>query len=328
MGVLRNQLKDRLSAGATPGDVRPVLKPLVMAVMNVTPDSFSDGGKLFDAGRVDEKRAIDVAERLLADGADLVDIGAESTRPRSTAVPSDEQIARLGGIIACLVRNGGCVSIDTTLAEVAEFALSQGASLVNSVSLEAAASLGGVAHTHGALLALMHSRGSMHAMRGFSDYPDLAYSDVVEDVFREWEAARDRAVASGLDARDVLFDPGLGFHKNARQSLALSARLDEFVARGLTVLVGPSRKSYLLGDDSVPDQRLGASVAASFALAEKGAAILRVHDVAAVRQALTFLQRLRGASDSPRKTAVQGTETEFHRDASGAHVPEISEAIR
>lgn len=285
-------------------------EPLVMGVLNLTPDSFSDGGLFFDGGirdtHVDESSAIAHAERLLADGADLIDIGAESSRPGAAPISAEEQIRRLGNVVRSLVNNGARVSIDTTLAEVARFATDQGATLINSISLDAAESLAEVARNSGAALALMHSRGSMHTMAGFSAYPSHAYGDVVADVLREWTLARDRAVERGLVRSQILFDPGLGFHKNAQQSLELCARLDEFVAHGLTVLVGPSRKSFLLGNEVPPTSRLGASVAACVTLAQKGAAMLRVHDVKEVKQALTFLGRCRAPRDGFAQAGAAG----------------------
>jgi dihydropteroate synthase len=268
---------------------------LVMGVLNCTPDSFSDGGLC-----ADEQLALEHARRLLREGADIIDVGAESTRPGAPRIPAAEQIRRIGTVIAQLVSEGAAVSIDTTLSEVAEYALSCGASLVNSVELEPSAELARVAHAHHAMLALMHSRGAMTHMSGFSSMPADAYADVIGDVAREWATARDAAVAAGLPPSDVLLDPGLGFHKSADHSLELVCRLDELSQLGATVLVGPSRKSFLAKATSepgrevaAPDARLGATIAACVACARAGAAILRVHDVFEVRQALRFDEALR-----------------------------------
>jgi dihydropteroate synthase len=261
-----------------------------MGVLNRTPDSFSDGGRF-----TDDSAAIDHAGRMLEAGASILDVGAESTRPGAPSVGAEDQIARLRSVFPELVRTGAPVSIDTTLPTVAAWAVDQGAQLVNAVDLGAAGPLADVAARGGAMLALMHSRGSMTTMAGFSRTDERAYTDVVADVAREWSSARDVAVGRGLDAGDVMLDPGLGFHKSARHSLELCARLDELVALGFPVLVGPSRKSFLAvvaarpGEElASPDERVGATIAACLLCAGKGAAVLRVHDVAAVRQALAF----------------------------------------
>src|SRR5512132_3246649 len=274
---------------------------VLMGVLNCTPDSFSDGG-LFG----DEAAAVTRASALHAAGAAVIDVGAESTRPGSAQVPAREQIARLGGVIRKIAATGALVSIDTTLPEVAEHALAEGAVAVNTVSLTPAAELGAVAARHGAALVLMHSRGAMSAMKGFSVYADDAYGDVVSDVGREWSEAAGRAMAAGLPRESLVLDPGLGFAKNARQSIELCARLDELCALGFPVLVGPSRKSFLArtaapeGPLAPPDERLGGTIAAVLACAARGAAIARVHDVAAAAQALAVDAAIHG---SPRGIA-------------------------
>ncbi len=275
---------------------------LVMGILNRTPDSFSDGGR-FLADEAARARIDD----LLREGADLVDVGAESTRPGAPPVSAAEQIERIGGAVRDVVARGALASIDTTSPAVAERALADGARVVNSVALEPAAELGAIAARYGASLVLMHCRGPMTAMRGFSVYDDDAYADVVADVAREWTAAAERARSAGLPREDLVLDPGLGFAKNARQSLALCARLGELVALGHPVLVGPSRKSFLasaarLPDGSLPppDQRLGATIAAAIACARRGASILRVHDVGAVRQALAADRAIEAASTTAR----------------------------
>jgi dihydropteroate synthase len=262
---------------------------VLMGVLNCTPDSFSDGGLFGDEGAAATRAAA-----LFAAGAAVIDVGAESTRPGSTPVSAREQIARLGGIIRTIAATGALVSIDTTLPEVAEFALGEGAVVVNTVSLEPAAELGAVAARHGAALVLMHSRGAMSDMKGFSVYADDGYRDVISDVGREWSEAAGRALAAGLPRESLVLDPGLGFAKNAAQSIAICARLDELCALGFPVLVGPSRKSFLAriaapeGPLAPPGERLGGTVAAVLACVAKGAKMARVHDVAAVAQALAI----------------------------------------
>ncbi len=254
---------------------------LLMGVLNVTPDSFFDGGR-YDrvaaaASRIDQ---------LVEDGADLIDIGAESTRPGAPAVSAAEQIARLEPALRYAVRSGLLVSVDTASPAVARHALGLGAQLINDVSCLADAELARACAEHAAPLILMHARGPAASMTGFSQYPEDGYDDLVEDVRREWRSARDRAVAAGLGECDVYFDPGLGFAKNARQSYVLLAELARFASEGL-IVVGPSRKSFIAAADGAPpDQRLGGSVAACLLAAARGAAIVRVHDVHDVRQAL------------------------------------------
>lgn len=255
-----------------------------MGILNRTPDSFSDGGRFMD-----DAAALARVDAMIAGGAAIIDIGAESTRPGSRPIEADEQLARLGVVVQAAARRGALVSIDTTAPAVAERALADGAAIVNSVSLEPAAELGELCRAHRASLVLMHCRGSMADMRGFSVYADDAYGDVVADVAREWTAAAERALRAGLPREDLVLDPGLGFAKNARQSIELCARLDELVALGFPVLVGPSRKSFVArtaGGDAAPDERLGGTLAAVLACVERGAAMVRAHDVAETRQAI------------------------------------------
>jgi dihydropteroate synthase len=193
------------------------------------------------------------------------------------------------------------VSIDTTNAEVADHALKLGARMLNDVSCLADVELADAAARHGATLLLMHARGALGDMKGFSDYPDGAYGDVVSDVRAEWRAARDRATARGIAAEDVWLDPGIGFAKNARQSFELLGRLDELANEGVPVVVGPSRKSFIAAVDGArADERLGGTIAACLLAAERGARVLRVHDVAAIAQALGVarLARTRGAPEA------------------------------
>lgn len=276
---------------------------VLMGVLNCTPDSFSDGG-LFG----DEAAAVARAVALHAAGAPVIDVGAESTRPGSQPVSARDQIARLGGVIRAIAATGALVSIDTTLPEVAEYALAEGATVVNTVSLTSAAELGALAARHGAALVLMHSRGAMSEMKGFSVYADDAYRDVVSEVGREWSEAAGRALAAGLPRESLVLDPGLGFAKNAQHSIALCARLDELCALGYPVLVGPSRKSFLAraaapeGPPVPPGERLGGTIAAVLACVARGAAIARVHDVAAVAQAIAVDEAIHSA---PRGTVTR-----------------------
>jgi len=252
-----------------------------MAVLNVTPDSFFDGGRHASVAAATQR-----IDQLAHEGADLIDIGAESTRPGAPAIPAEEQIARLTPALEHALGTGLLVSIDTASPAVARHALGLGAHLINDVSCLAEPALASACAEHGAPLIIMHARGPAASMAGFSVYPDDGYADVIEDVRREWRAARERAVAAGMLAENVYFDPGLGFAKNARQSYALLAGLARFQSEGV-IVVGPSRKSFIGAlDGTPPSERLGGSIAACLLAAARGAAVLRVHDVREVRQAL------------------------------------------
>ena len=270
-------------------DLRRERGVLLMGVLNVTPDSFFDGGR-YDDARAAARRV----DQLVKDGADLIDIGAESTRPGAQAVSASEQIARLEPTLRHAVAAGALVSVDTASPVVARHALGLGAHLINDVSCLADDGLARACAEHQAPLIIMHARGAAAKMAGFSVYPDDGYADIIEDVRREWRSAKERAVSAGMSESDVYFDPGLGFAKNARQSFALLAGLARFQSEGL-IVVGPSRKSFLASlDGAPPDERLGGSVAAALLAAARGAAIVRVHDVREVRQALcvtAFVER-------------------------------------
>jgi dihydropteroate synthase len=262
-------------------DLRRERGTLLMGVLNVTPDSFFDGGR-YDCISTASRRI----DQLVTEGADLIDIGGESTRPGAAAIPASEQIARLEPALRHALGTALLVSVDTTSPEVARYALGLGAHLINDVSCLADADLARACAEQQAPLIIMHARGPAASMAGFSVYPDSGYEDVVEEVRREWQSARSRAVAAGMSAEDVYFDPGIGFAKNAQQSYALLGRLATFQSEGL-IVVGPSRKSFIAAvDGSTPEQRLGGSVAACVLAAARGAAIVRVHDVREVRQAL------------------------------------------
>ena len=268
---------------------RTAERPLLMGVLNVTPDSFSDGGLYTDADGWQRR-----VDRLLAEGADIVDIGGESTRPGAVAVAAGTQIERIAAPLVYAVSRGALVSVDTTLPEVAIAALALGAEIVNDVSCLLDPELARVAAHGSAALIIMHSRGSMAEMTGFSRHRADAYGDVLADVIQELSSARDRAIAAGCPREDLLFDPGLGFHKSADQSYALLRdlrRLDELGP----LVVGASRKSFLQRDvHSPPAERLGGTIAACLIAFSRGARILRVHDVLAVRQAFAVAEASAG----------------------------------
>ena len=265
--------------------------PLLMAVLNTTPDSFSDGGvhSSFDA-------ALAHGQRCIHDGAGILDVGGESTRPGAARVDIAEQIARTQPVIAALATLGP-VSIDTTRAEVARAALAAGACIVNDVSAALDdPEIVDVACAAGAAIILMHRLASPDSDRWSTEYDARrTYGDVVHDV-RDWLGARVAAVLKAGMPRDrIAIDPGLGFGKDVQQNLALIARLPEFAELGVPVLVGASRKSFLgaITAESDPAQRDAASVGAALVAASNGAAILRVHAVRDHAHALAAWSALR-----------------------------------
>jgi dihydropteroate synthase len=272
----------------------------LMGVVNTTPDSFFDGGRY-----VHDEPARARVDELIGSDTTILDIGAESSRPGALPVPAAEQIARMGAALEYAVHRGALVSVDTTDPAVAEHALGKGARIVNDVSCLANEELAAVVARHGAVLILMHSRGPMLKMSGFSQWPDDAYGDVVADVAREWEAARERAEKKGLSRSNIWMDPGLGFSKNARHSLELLARLGELRELAPFLVVGPGRKSFIASvDPSLPAERLGGTVAACLAATERGAAVLRVHDVREVAQALLLRRAIEQRSFAEASHAV------------------------
>lgn len=291
---------------------QPTLEPALprlMGILNVTPDSFFDGGR-YDEASLSCARV----DALLAEGADLIDIGGESTRPGAPAVPASVQIERIEPALRHAVARGATVSVDTAAPEVAEHALRLGARIINDVSCLANPALAEVTAAHQATLILMHARGSMTEMRGFSQYPEHGYHDVVQDVRREWREGLSRALAAGVTPGNVWFDPGLGFSKNARHSLTLLARLDEFVSEGVPIVLGASRKSFIAEvDGTSPGDRLGGSIAACLLATKLGANVLRVHDVRTTRQALL----LAAAVEAVRREASASDSTETASNRTG-----------
>jgi dihydropteroate synthase len=251
-------------------------RPSVMGVVNVTPDSFSDGGV-----HLDPAVAVEAAKWMVAEGAAIVDVGGESTRPGSDGVSVDEELRR---VVPVLDRLDGelPVSIDTSKAAVAQAALERGAILVNDVTaLRSDPGLAGVVAGAGAYLCLMHMQGEPRTMQ-----QEPRYDDVAAEVASFLEERLAFAVAQGIPEERVCLDPGIGFGKTVAQNLELVRRLDVLLALGRPVLVGFSRKSSLrrlTGSDDL----LGASVAAAVAAFERGATILRVHDVKPHVDALT-----------------------------------------
>jgi dihydropteroate synthase len=265
--------------------------PVLMAVLNTTPDSFSDGGVHSSCDA-----AIAHGKRCIHEGAGIVDVGGESTRPGAARVDIAEQIARTQPVIAALAPLGP-ISIDTTRAEVARAALAAGACIVNDVSAALDdPEIVDVACAAGAAIILMHRLASPDSDRWSTEYDARrTYTDVVHDV-RDWLGARVAAVVkAGMPQDRIAIDPGIGFGKDVQQNLALIARLQEFAELGVPVLVGASRKSFLGAITAEPDpaQRDAASVSAALVAASNGAAILRVHAVRDHAHALAAWSALR-----------------------------------
>ncbi|HJR57975.1 MAG TPA: dihydropteroate synthase [Vicinamibacterales bacterium] len=267
-------------------------RTLVMGILNVTPDSFSDGGLLLEADR-----AVAAGLRMAADGADILDVGGESTRPGAEPVGAAEEMRRVLPVVERLAaQTAALISIDTYKAAVAREAMARGASIINDISgLQYDPDLGGVAAATSAPLILMHTRGTSQEM-----YSLAVYADVVREVCRELQAAVDRATAAGVSRESLILDPGFGFAKRADHSYSLLARLNDLSAIDRPILSGPSRKSFLkeaLGERLPADREWGtaAAVAASVLL---GAHIVRVHDVKAMVDVVRVADRIRAAARS------------------------------
>jgi dihydropteroate synthase len=250
-----------------------------MGVVNVTPDSFSDGGRFLRA-----EDAIAQARRLSAEGAAIVDVGGESTRPGAAPVSAEDELARVSPVLEA-IRGEIPVSIDTSKAEVARHALELGAEMVNDVTaLRADPGLAAVVAEHDAYLCLMHMQGEPRTMQ-----TSPRYDDVASEVAAFLEKRLEHAIAAGIREDRVCLDPGIGFGKTVEQNLELVRRLDVLVALGRPVLVGFSRKSSLgriLGDPEATTGTLPASLGAAVAAYEHGAWMLRVHDVRETVEAL------------------------------------------
>jgi len=268
------------AAWAIRGGTVALDRPVVMGILNLTPDSFSDGGRFFHPDQ-----AVRRAREMAAEGADLLDLGGESTRPGAPEVSADEEASRVIPVLRALRDSVGLpLSVDTRKAAVAREALAAGADVVNDVSALADPGMAGVVAPTGAGLVLMHMRGTPETMQSRAEY-----ADVVEDVAAELAVSLARADAAGIARGRVVLDPGLGFAKTAEQNLELIASLRRLQARlGRPVLLGPCRKSFigaLLGGVSAAERDAG-TVGACVAGLARGARLFRVHDVRAARQAL------------------------------------------
>jgi len=280
----------RLSAGCASGNTsapNPLARllalgrPLVMGVLNVTPDSFSDGGEFFDP-----TRALDQAGRMIAQGADILDIGAESTRPYGGAmpVPLEEEMRRLDPVLPTAVKLGAPVSIDTMKPEVAAWALAAGASIINDVwGLQRDRDMARLAAERTVPVIVMHNRESAD--------PSL---DIMAEIAKFFARSLEIAEAAGVPHQNIVLDPGIGFGKTPEQSLIAIARLRDLKSFGLPLLVGASRKRFIAKVSlAPPDQRLGGSIAAHLMAVANGASIIRTHDVAETVQALRIAAAIR-----------------------------------
>jgi dihydropteroate synthase len=262
-------------------------RTLVMGILNVTPDSFADGGRHFDFDR-----AVAAGLRMIADGADVIDVGGESTRPGADPLAEDEELRRVLPVVERLAAGtDALISIDTYKANVAREAVARGASIINDVSgLQYEPALGTVAAETGAALILMHTRGRSRGM-----YELAAYGDVVREVAEELSSAIDRATGAGVSRDRIILDPGFGFAKRAEHSYAVLAQLDALAALDRPILSGPSRKSFLkaaLGERE-PDQREWGTAAAVTASVLLGAHIVRVHGVKEMVDVVRVADRIR-----------------------------------
>ena len=265
-------------------------RPRIMGVLNVTPDSFSDGGQLYRDGRVDTDVLLARAEQMLADGADILDVGGESTRPGAAAVSEAEELDRVVTAVEALAQHcDTIISVDTSTPSVMTESARCGAGLLNDVrgfrrpqALQAAAD-------SGLALCVMHMQGEPGTMQTAP-----AYSDVVQDVSEFLSLRLADMGAVGIDLDRVVIDPGFGFGKTAEQNFELLARLEALCKQRQPVLVGLSRKSMISSVlDRPPEQRMVASVALALMAVERGARIVRVHDVAATFDALSMWQTIR-----------------------------------
>jgi dihydropteroate synthase len=254
--------------------------PRIMGILNVTPDSFSDGGEWFD---FDE--AVEHGRALVAEGADILDVGGESTRPGAAPVALDEELRRVVPVIRVLREVGAQLSIDTMKLTVAEAAVEAGATFVNDVTaFRHEPEIAGFVADRGCDCCLMHMLGEPRTMQD-----DPRYEDVVDDVRAFLEERAEFAVGEGVREERIMVDPGIGFGKTLDHNLELLRRLDEIVAVGFPVVVGTSRKSFLgrLTGREDPHDRVAATVATTVLALERGAAVFRVHDVAPTKDALT-----------------------------------------
>jgi dihydropteroate synthase len=259
--------------------------PLVMGILNVTPDSFSDGG--LHATQAD---AIAAGLAMLEAGADIIDVGGESTRPNAPAIPAATEIARIVPVIQALADAGARLSADTRNAATMEAALDAGAKIINDVSgLTHDPAAAGLIAARGCAVVVMHTRGTPRTMDA-----QARYDDIVEEVLTELLVRRDAALAAGVDAHNIALDPGFGFAKLGAQNMALLRATKRFAGLGHPLLIGVSRKRFIgeFSGQGEAKKRFPGSIAAGLYALSQGASILRVHDVAETVQALKIWREL------------------------------------
>lgn len=272
------------------GSPRPLTigpKTLIMGILNVTPDSFSDGGRFLDP-----RRALERALEMASEGADWIDVGGESTRPGAEPVEAAEEIKRVVPVISGLAKEGLIVSVDTMKAAVAEAAIDAGAAIVNDVSaLSFDPAMAETVSRRAVPVILMHMRGTPKTMQ-----LDTAYTDLMSEVYGFLHERIEFAASKGIDPESVIIDPGLGFGKSVEGNLEILARLREFKSLGRPILVGPSRKSFIGKTLGTADtgERLAGTLAASALAVSNGAAVLRVHDVKEARRAASVADAVAG----------------------------------
>ena len=263
--------------------------PSIMGIVNVTPDSFSDGGDLYDNAQLDLNKTLHVIEKMLADGADIIDIGGESTRPGAAAVSTQQELDRVIPVLEAVVeRFDALVSVDTSTAEVITESSKKGASLINDVRALGREGALAAAASSQLPICLMHMQNQPQTMQ-----IEPTYTDVVAEVLAFLDERKYICMKAGIDSQKIILDPGFGFGKTLAHNLTLFGAIDQFVATGHPVLVGVSRKTMIgqmLGLEST-DERLMGSVALALLAAQRGAAILRVHDVLETRQAIGVWQK-------------------------------------
>ena len=288
---LPGEVRDRLSVPRAAFAGLAMDRPQIMGILNVTPDSFSDGGKFL------APEAALAQARTMAEAADVLDIGGESTRPGAAEVAVTEEVERTAPVIAALRAGGlGCpISIDTRKAAVARAGLAAGAGIVNDVAaMGFDPEMASVVAGSGAPVILMHSVGTPATMQD-----DPRYEDVLLDVYDFLKARIAAAEAAGIARDRIMVDPGIGFGKTAEHNLALIRRLSLFHDLGTPVLLGASRKRFIgaIGRESVAERRVAGSLAVALAGVAQGAQVLRVHDVVETRQALRLWQAVRGMGE-------------------------------
>ena len=263
--------------------------PSIMGIVNVTPDSFSDGGDLYDNAQLDLNKTLHVIEKMLADGADIIDIGGESTRPGAAAVSTQQELDRVIPVLEAVVeRFDALVSVDTSTAEVITESSKKGASLINDVRALGREGALAAAASSQLPICLMHMQNQPQTMQ-----IEPTYTDVVAEVLAFLDERKYICMKAGIDSQKIILDPGFGFGKTLAHNLTLFGAIDQFVATGHPVLVGVSRKTMIgqmLGLENT-DERLMGSVALALLAAQRGAAILRVHDVLETRQAIDVWQK-------------------------------------